>query len=208
MSEIQFQKTFYGIAASLVEGDKVTSGIGRTYSEAEEALREKISNRSEPSPEPEAAPASEAQGAAAASQRALDDAAWMIISRERHLDTARSLVLANAELAQLRARVAILDAQEVELPESPTAFFAENYERCVEAEEPEGSSWPCLFMDAVEVIQKMEGQLLDARRAVQAWREASSTYRTEHRRAAENNFRRDCGCRRCKAHDALAGKGE
>ena len=92
----------------------------KTSDELDKALKHLL-NRAEPSPEPEAAPASEA----------------------------KAPEVPNAELAQLRARVAILDAQEVELP--PMDYGLAAQEQCDERER----------------------QLLDALRAVQAWREVA-----------------------------------
>lgn len=224
MSEIQFQKAPYGIAASLVEGENVTFGFGRTHAETEENLREK---RAEPSPEPEAAPASEAQAPAVTDKFVFEQEANMIerdlrfyVARlhghctalreklerrgklldqyaarqdelreklaamsSRAIDAEEHVIPGLREtLKQAAARVAILDAQKVGLPQIP--------------DKPREMAWADYWRDVA--LRQREQIALDALRAVQAWREKLSK--------ARNLIRSNCECLVCTIYDTLAGK--
>lgn len=108
------------------------------------------------------------------------------------------------ELAQLRTRVAILDAQEAKLPELPRASD-EEYNSIAKMR-------PLAPMNTILALvreKQRERQLLDALRAVQAWRGLSTRYAASHVGVVSllTSHKDKCPCRLCKAYDALAGKG-
>lgn len=101
----------------------------------------------------------------------------------------------DAYLKDLESRVAILDAQEVKLPE--LEITQADRERSYEA----NSGWDTTLFCR-------ERQLLDALRAVQAWREvAGNAQRTYCDSVCERlHFHTDECEEMCAAYDALAGK--
>lgn len=115
---------------------------------------------------------------------------------------ANAALKARAEAAE--DRLTILDAQDVGLP--PLVATQRDLAVAIKFISMLKTIPSTGHMQALaENLSCRERQLLDALRAGKAVTEVARKYRNEHRLDAADKFRNDCGCKKCKAYDALAG---